>query len=305
MKIECPHCQLTGQVSDASVPTEGRQMECPRCKASFHVEKSVTASWADTLTDCPKCGYSNFSGERFDICPDCGLVAKDYNAQRARQGAARPAPREAEGPAVRPAGGDSERMRQDLQRLQRAEEEKHRNYAGDQLPPPGEQQVPDAPEVPTPVTYVGWGFVGVGLIVAIWGCIEFSGYWQLAPAKAVASEFDEPPSAAMLYLTRGFLPTVQILLGFYAAVAGSQFLKMRPWARKGAEGAAWSGVAYAALCEVAGLIAWIRRSSSSASFAYYLVGVADTLMMTAIWSAPLVLTILYLRGDTITEAFEE
>ena len=102
MKIECPHCRLTGQVSDASVPAEGRHMECPRCKKAFFVEKSVTASWADTLTDCPHCGYSNFSGERFDICPTCGLVAKDYSEQRNQQGGGRPAPRKAERPADLP-----------------------------------------------------------------------------------------------------------------------------------------------------------------------------------------------------------
>src|SRR6266567_4649118 len=215
MKIECPHCRLTGQVSDASVPAEGRHMECPRCKKAFFVEKSVTASWADTLTDCPHCGYSNFSGERFDICPTCGLVA------------------------------------------------------------------------------------------LVWGIIGFCGYWKLTPAQAVVSEFEEPPGPVALYLTRGLLPTLQVLLGLYAAAAGSQFLQLRPWARKGVEVAAWGGIAFAVGCEVADLTAWIRRSSGSASFSYYLVGVADTLLMAAIWSAPLVVTILYLRGDTIGEAFEE
>jgi predicted Zn finger-like uncharacterized protein len=307
MKIECPHCRLAGQVSDASVPAEGRHMECPRCKTSFFVEKIVTASWADTLTDCPQCGYSNFSGERFDICPSCGLVAKDHAAQRSRQGGGRPVAGKAERPAGKPeAAVDSERLRQDLERLQRAEEQKHRLADVDApVLPPGEPPVPEVLAVPAPVRYLGWAFVGAGLLALAWGFIGFAGYWKLTPAQAVASEYDEPPGRGMLYLTHGLLPTLQMLLGLCAAAAGSQFLKLRPWARKGAEAAVWGGIAYAAGCEVANLVAWVRRSSSSPSFAYYLAGVADALLMTAIWCAPLVVTILYLRGDTISEAFEE
>lgn len=281
-------------------------MECPRCKAAFFVEKCVTASWADTLTDCPQCGYSNFSGERFDICPTCGLVAKDYSEKRNRQGGGRPAPRKGERPADQPAAADSDRMRQDLERLQRAEEQKHRlPAAGDLVLPPDEPPVPESLVVPAPVRYLGWAFVGVGLLALVWGVIEFCGYWKLTPAQAIVSEYDEPPGSVALYLTRGLLPTLLVLVGLYAAAAGSQFLQLRPWTRKGVEAAAWGGIAYAVGCEVADLIAWIRRSSSSASFTYYLVGVADTILMAAIWSAPLVLTILYLRGDTIGEAFEE
>ncbi len=306
MKIECPHCQLTGQVSDASVPAEGRHMECPRCKKAFFVEKSVTASWAETLTDCPHCGYSNFSGERFDICPTCGLVAKDYNEQRNRQGGGRPAPRKAERPADQPAAAASDRMRQDLERLQRAEEQKHRlSAASDLVLPPDEPSVPESLVVPAPVRYLGWAFVGVGLLALVWGIIGFCGYWKLTPAQAVASEYEEPPGPVALYLTRGLLPSLLALLGLYAAAAGSQFLQLRAWARKGVEVAAWAGIAFAVGCEVADLTAWIRRSSSSASFTYYLVGFADTILMAAIWSAPLIVTILYLRGDTISEAFEE
>ena len=305
MKIECPHCRLTGQVSDASVPAEGRHMECPRCKTAFFVEKSVTAGWAETLTDCPQCGYSNFSGERFDICPTCGLVAKDYSEQRNRQGGGRPAPRKAERPAEKPTEASSDRMRQDLERLQRAEEQKQRlSAAGDLVLPADEPPVPESLVVPAPVRYLGWAFVGVGLLALVWGIIEFCGYWKLTPAQAVASEYEEPPGPVALYLTRGLLPTLQVLLGLYAAAAGSQFLKLRSWARRGVEVAAWGGIAYAVGCEVADLIAWIRRSSSSASFTYYLVGFADAILMAAIWSAPLVVTILYLRGDTISEAFE-
>ena len=307
MKIECPHCQLTGQVSDASVPVEGRHMECPRCKKAFFVEKSVTASWADTLTDCPHCGYSNFSGERFDICPTCGLVAKDYSEQRNRKGGGGTASQKAERPADLPAAADSDRMRQDLERLQRAEEQKHRHSAAGDLVvlPPDERAVPESLVVPAPVRYLGWAFVGVGLLVLVWGVIEFCGYWKLTPAQAVASEYEDPPGPVALYLTRGLLPTLQVLLGLYTAAAGTQFLKLQSWARKGMEVAAWCGIAFAVGWEVADLIAWIRRSSSSASFTYYLVGFADTILMAAIWSAPLAVAILYLRGDTIVEAFEE
>ncbi len=56
MKIICPDCGLSGQVSDANIPDEGRNMVCPRCKSMFPVQRTAPANWADSLTDCPECG---------------------------------------------------------------------------------------------------------------------------------------------------------------------------------------------------------------------------------------------------------
>ncbi|HEY6871184.1 MAG TPA: zinc-ribbon domain-containing protein [Geobacteraceae bacterium] len=306
MKIECPNCKLTGQVSDLSVPAEGRYMDCPRCKNSFFVNKIAPASWADTLTDCPRCGYSTYSGDRFDICPGCGLVAKDHSAQRGEQSAGRTAPQQGGAAAGGKAEIDVERMRQDLERVQREEEKKRRLHgAGEGVPMPDEQPVPESAAVPPPVRYLGWAFVTAGLLMVVWGGKEFLEYRGLAAAPAAPSEFAEPPGPARLYLGHGLLPTLQVLLGIYTVAAGSQFLKLRPWARKGVEAAAWGGIVHVAGRQLAKLIEWLRISSDSASFLYYFSGIADALLMTAIWSVPLLAAVWYLRGDDIGEAFEE
>ncbi len=302
MKIECPNCKLAGQVSDVNIPPEGRSMECPRCKHSFTVSRSAPASWADTLTDCPRCGYSTYSGERFDICPSCGLAAKDRGVRET----SRTKGQEAGRPAERPAAADSERMRQDLERLVREEENRRRLHAaGEAAPLPDEQPVPESVAVPAPVRYLGWGFVTLGILLVAWGVKDFADYRTLAGAPAGATGLAEPPGPVRLYLGHGLLPTLQFLLGVYAVVAGSQFLKMRPWSRRGVEAAAWSGIAYAAVRELAKLVEWVRISSDSASFLYYFAGIADALLMTAIWTLPLLAAIWYLRGDAIAEAFEE
>lgn len=306
MQIECPNCKLSGQVSDINIPPEGRSMECPRCKQSFIVTKRAPANWADTLTDCPRCGYAAHSGERFDICPSCGLTTKERSVQPGKAGADRKGSPGAGRPDSRSAVADSEMVRQDLERLLREEEKKRRLHAtGEAAPMPDEQPVPESVVVPAPVRYLGWGVVAVGILLAVWGGKDFYDYRVLARAPAVATELAEPPGPVRLYLGRGLLPTLQVLLGVYAVAAGSQFLKMRPWSRKGVEAAAWGSIVYAAVCQLAKLIDWLRISSDGASFVYYFAGFGDALLMTAIWSLPLLAVIWYLRGDTIGDAFEE
>jgi predicted Zn finger-like uncharacterized protein len=305
MKVECPNCGLTGQVSDVNIPPEGRNMECPRCKAMFFVEKSAPNNWADTLTDCPRCGYATYSGDRFDICPGCGLVVRDYNAQRKERGAVRTAPKQAS-PSAGQAALDGERIRQDLERLRQEEEKKQRMHAaGEAVPLPDEQPVPESVHVPAPVRYLGWAFVSVGFLMAVWGGKEFNDYLTLPPPPAASPDFVEPPGAVRLFVEHGFLPTLRMLLGGYTVVAGSQFLKLRSWARKGTEAAVWGGVVYVFGWQLIKLVEWLRISSDSASFLYYFAGIADALLMTVVWSVPLLAAVWYIRGDDIGEAFEE
>ena len=128
-------------------------------------------------------------------------------------------------------------------------------------------------------------------------------YGQIHPAVAVFPEIEEPPGPFRLYLTHGLLPTLQALVGMYAAMAGSLFLKMRPGARKGLEAAAWSVIAFAVASELVNLIASIRRASSSPSFMYYLVEFIGFILMTALWTVPLLAAVWFLRRDVITDTF--
>lgn len=298
MKIECPNCKLTGQVSDINIPPEGRTMDCPRCKTSFFVKKTLTANWADTVTDCPECGFSTFSAERFDICPQCGLVVKNYHQKQ------KPAARKVTVPADEPAVIDREQMRLELERLDREEKKKRQQYAaGETEPIQEEEQVPPAPVAPAPIQCLGWGAVLVGVVVLVCGVKGLYDYGQLHPAEAVFPEVEDPPGPFGLYLTHGLIPTLQALFGIYAAIAGSWFLKMRPGAGKGLEAAAWSGIAVAVASELVNLIASIRRASSSPSFLYYLVEFAGFMLMTALWTVPLLAAVWYMRRDVVTDAF--
>jgi hypothetical protein len=301
MKIECPNCKLTGQVSDLNIPPEGRFMDCPRCKANFLVQKEKTANWAETMTDCPECGYSSYSAERFDICPQCGLVAKDHLAKQAHK----PAPaRKADAPAEEQALIDTEHMRQELERLEREEMKKRQQRAESAAAPLlRDEPLPEGKAAPAQVRYLGWGVILLALVILAYGCWGVYDYVKITPAEAVTSQYEDPPTAFGLYLTHGLSPILMVMLAAYSLVAGSQFLQMRSWARKGVEAAAWLGVVFIVGRELASFVVSIRRASSDAEITYYLVEIAGFVLMTILWAVPLLALIWFVRRDVITDEF--
>jgi hypothetical protein len=303
MKIECPNCKLTGQTSDLNIPPEGRYMDCPRCKTNFFVQKEKTANWAETMTDCPECGYSSYSAERFDICPQCGLVAKDYHEKQAHQ----PTPaRKMDVPAEEPVSIDTERMRQELERLEREEMKKRQQRMESTAAPLlREEPLTEAKAVPAQVRFFGWGVVLLALVILAYGFWGLYGYVKITPAEAVTSQFEDPPTPFSLYLTHGLAPILMVMLGFYSLVAGSQFLRLHSWARKGVEAAAWLGVTFIVGRELASLVVSVRRASSDAAMTYYLVEIAGFVLMTTLWAAPLIAAIWYVRKDVFKEEFGE
>jgi predicted Zn finger-like uncharacterized protein len=302
MKIECPNCKLTGQVSDANIPPEGRGMECPRCKTSFFVEKTAPLNWADTVTDCPECGYSTFTAERFDICPTCGLVIKEYRERKNRQAPGRTANSHGEEPAVM----NREQMRKDLERLER-ENQRRRQQRAESLSAPllREAPVPEIIVAPAPVKYLGWLFVLVALGLLTYGGKGVYDYLQMTPAQAVTTRYEDTPTTLGLYLRFGLAPILMVIMGVYFMVAGSQFLRMRPWARKAMEAASWLGIVFFTGRELAGLVVAFRRASTNAANLYYLVEFAGFVLMTACWIVPLAVAIWYLRRDLFRNIFEE
>jgi len=300
MRIDCPNCKLSGQISDIKIAPEGQYVDCPRCKSSFFVQKSAPSSTADTLADCPKCGYSTFTDERFDICPQCGLIAKGYNKQNKKPEKRRKEVLTDDEPVT----VDKERVRQDLERLRREEEKKRNQYSGQELILPPIELQPEALIIPDPVRYLSWAFIALGVLVLLSGSKGFIEYWNFTPEDTTTLLPEDRPGSIKIFFVHGLLPTLQLILGIYMAVAGSQLLKMQTWARKGVEYAAWSGVAYVVISEAYELAGWIHRSSSSGSFLYYFLGVIDTLLMISLWSAPLLAAIWYMRRESIDEAFK-
>ena len=197
-----------------------------------------------------------------------------------------------EGPAL--SADDLGLMRLGLESPEREEEKKRQQYAAGETLPQEEEPVPLAPVVP--VQDLGWGSVLAGLVVLAFGLKGLYDYGQIHPPADVLPEI-EPPGPFRLYLTHGLLPTLQALLGMYTVMAGSQFLKMRPGAGKGLEAAAWSGIAFAVASGLVELIAAIRMASSSPSFWYYLVHFIWFLLMTTLWTVPLLAAVWFLRRD--------
>ena len=300
MRIDCPNCKLSGQISDIKIAPEGQYIDCPRCKSSFFVQKSAASSTAETLSDCPECGYSTFTDDRFDICPQCGLVAGTHNKLYKK-----PEKRQKEVPADNePVTVDKERVRQDLERLRREEENKRNQFAGQELLLPPIELPTEALIVPDPLRYLSWAIMAIGVLVLLSGGKGFIEYWNFTPAETVTLLPEERPGSMKLFFVHGLLPTLRLLLGAYIAAAGSQFLKMRTWAKKAVELAVWSGIMYVIVGEAYELAGWIHRSSGSGSFLYYFLGVIDTLLMISLWSAPLLAAIWYMRRGSFDEVFK-
>ncbi|HEU0264722.1 MAG TPA: zinc-ribbon domain-containing protein, partial [Geobacterales bacterium] len=170
MKIECPSCHLIGQISDASVPSEGLPLDCPRCKNRFVVKQELPADLqpGDAVNSCPACQYSTFSEETFVKCPRCGVIPRDYRA------------------------GAGERQARERQK----EEEIRRQYANDVTQPeePDNSGMAMTAEAPVPVMIIGWLAIIAAVLLLIFGfkgLINYSSIPQPVP-DPYATEL--PPS---------------------------------------------------------------------------------------------------------------
>ena len=205
------------------------------------------------------------------------------------------------GPAI--SADDLGLMRLKPERVDR-EEKKKRQYcdACQALLMQNKELRRPAPIARIPIEYVGEGFILVGLVVLACGMNGLYDYGQIEPA-AEFPLLGDPPSPLRLYLTHGLLPTLQALVGMYAAMAGSLDLKVRPGAGKRLEAAAWSCIALAVTSELLNFIVSIGRASSSPSSMFYLVEFIGFIMMTAFWTVPLLAVVWFLRRRVIAGRF--
>lgn len=286
MKIQCPNCKITGQISDAKVPAEGIMMNCPKCKTPFRVKRDAASGWqsGDCMSICPGCHYSTFSDETFDICPKCGLVAREYNAK------------------LRDKSQREERVREE-ERLRLEEEKAFRKYGIIEDVPKARAEAPAVADIPLAIQFAGWTVVAVALLLLIFGCKGLYAFYAVSSMEAAdPATLEEPRTTAALFFEFGLLPAFQTVFGAVALVVGSQFLKLRAWARNALEWAAWVGLVFMGGYELFNLVAWIRRSSSSPTISYYAIGILSALGMLAVWIAPLLFLIRFLRGSTVKKA---
>lgn len=87
MTIICPHCGFTAEVPPGRIPDDANEATCPRCKASFALQKKAESALpveTDALTSatevtCPACGRLQPAGS---YCIACGI---DYAKWQLRQ----------------------------------------------------------------------------------------------------------------------------------------------------------------------------------------------------------------------------
>lgn len=79
MRIECPSCNYSAEVSKEKVPPMGGDTKCPRCSTGFFVAPAepVTPEISSTLMNCPKCGCEQ---EPSETCANCGLIYAKHRA---------------------------------------------------------------------------------------------------------------------------------------------------------------------------------------------------------------------------------
>lgn len=281
-------------------------MDCPRCKTSFFVEKTVAGNWKDTLSDCPVCGFSTFSDERFDICPKCGLDVKKHNEEKRKGGSSGAVPTAPNRPTS--LGTRVNRAEQELlleeARRKLADDSSKRKYGLDMAPNTAPHEPVAIAPVPQAIQIIGWVSLAVAALMLILGLKDFYQYVTMAPPEPDPVNPEGVPGSSMLFFMHGLLPLLTIIFAVAAGTCSYMFLQLRSWARQKLEWVAWGGIGIALIHEIAGLVGWIRRSSSEASLIYYAVGFISTLLMMLLWTAPVLLLIWFLRSDKVTGEFD-
>jgi len=284
MKIECPSCHLTGKVNELELPTDGRELKCPRCKKNFHVKKPPPpAGNQDLMNICPACQYSTFTEEMFAVCPKCGLVISAYREKLRKE----------------------QEQKQEQKQMQRDREvltRTHRNP--DLILGLPEDGAPAKPSIPQPILVTGWICIAVGGALLLYGLAGLMNYygkdWQ-----ALSDSIVEPVSKTSLFFRLGFIPWLITLFSLYFIAAAGMFLGRKNGAHKELLRGAWAGVAMGFIHEGADFVNWVRISSSTPSFSYLFTGIMNALLWIVLWSAPALVLIWFLRSDRIPWESEE
>jgi predicted nucleic acid-binding Zn-ribbon protein len=271
-------------MNDADIPVTGRLVICPKCGHGIQVKPPAKAWSRYMMNTCPKCGHSTFSEETFAVCPKCGLDGEQHHLERQRQDAQEKARRAVEvtlpPPPPLPTGS---------------------KFAVKQV----EEEVAPRFIAPPAVQLVGGVLALVGVVSLIWGVAGLSDYYGKDWQKIIYEETNDQVSGSYVFFKYGFFPWVKVLFGAPTAVVAAMFLQLKRWALERMEWCVWGLLAVLSGKEIWDVVSWIRRSSSNASFFYYLTGVAGGVLMIILWTAVALGIIWVLRHDRITEPFDE
>ncbi len=276
MKIECPSCHLSGKVNELELPPEGRELECPRCKAPFHVNKPASGGKQDMMNMCPACQYSTFTDEMFAVCPKCGLVAGEYRVRKNKE-----------------AG----QKRHDQEMLTRS----HRNP--DLVAPVADGAVPEVSKAPQPILVAGWSCVVLGGALFLYGFSGLMNYQGKDWQAVLAEQSLEPVTSTSVFFSLGFMPWVTTLFSVYLVIAAVLFLRLQAGSLKRMKECTWGGLALGVIHETVDFIKWLQISSSTPSLDYIFTGIISSVLWILLWSVPSVILIWYLGSGGIGREF--
>lgn len=281
MKIECPSCHLSGKVNEIELPTDGRELKCPRCKAAFHVKKPPPpAGKQDLMTICPVCQYSTFTDETFAVCPKCGLVGSEYRQNQRKQ-------------------KDIEKVRLDEELLTRS----HRNP--DLAAPSQEEAVPEFSRAPQPIQVTGWTCFAIGGVLLLYGLNGLMVYYSKDWQAVLSEQFLEPISETSVFFRLGLIPWLVTLFSVYLITTATFFLRLRTGSLQRLKECAFAGLGLGIIHEAVDFMKWVEISSSTPSVNYFISGILSTLFWVALWSAPAVGLLWVLNNKKIRREFPD
>jgi predicted Zn finger-like uncharacterized protein len=277
MKIECPSCQLSGNINEVELPPLGRQMTCPRCKNGFHVAKPSMDGKA-MMNSCPSCQYSTFTDEMFAVCPKCGMSAEESLVMA--------------------------RKLREREQVQRDQDSLNRSFRNpDLVKSLPEESAPETVRAAQPIQVTAWLCFTVGGALLIYGIYGLVNYYRNDWQAILSEPVLEPVSTLFVFYSLGMMPWLITLASLYFIWGAYQFLNLKADSLRRLTEAAWAGIAVAVIYEAVSFSNWVRISSSTPSLSYYAVGIVSALFLSALLAAPFLVLLWYLEGDVIYREF--
>ncbi len=284
-------------MSDHTIPDEGMNLTCPRCKTDFHVDKPrKKATSAYATNTCPSCGYSTFCEEVFDECPHCGMDVQTASEQKRKQEA------------------------------QRREMELRNTASASTVLPPISPVLPksglkytgaDEPEQVrikfnlatfadgfNPVAAIGWGVVAVAFALLLAGGSGLLDYLGTDLQAKLSENSLEPVSAWKVFCGYGFMPWVELSLGIVLLVVGFIFLQRHSKGLWVMVKAVQAVLILVPIYQIGRFVVWIVNSTSPPWWGY-LVEILSTLLVAALLMVPLWIVLQYLESDRFAREYKD
>lgn len=274
MKITCPKCSATGNLPEHEIPSEGRFLNCPRCKHGFTVTKPRSGSDSYLVDTCPACNFSTFGEENFGTCPKCGILVKAF----------------------------VERQREE-QLQQRNQELLTKKLSNNDIPAPlPEEKAPsvgDMLENLHPVNLIGYGVTLAAVVIlglGLWGIIEID---TTKIREQLIEQREEQVSSFYVFLHYSMDNWLKVIYGLVACYVAYLFMQRRKTSLRMLEIVLWCAIVYVPLSHVVSFVFWVMAPIPHA-VSGYLIELFNMVFMSALIGVPLFILIRFLQERKIT-----